>query len=194
MRARHPPIQAIGRGLLAALRAMAIAAMAMAAMAAPAAAHAFPASSNPAPGENLDTAPAEVSITFDEEVDPDGSSFRVKDEGGTVVGEGTVDLTVADRNVLRGGVDVTDPGLYEVTWTALSIDGDTTHGSFTFGYRASGAVPSDAPQEEAPNTALPAPTAPSPPVLWLAGVLLLAMSAFVGLRRLRRRGLAPPGQ
>ena len=180
MHMRDLPVNSVGRGLIAGLLAIA-----MAALASPVAAHAFPESSNPAPGENLDSAPTEVSITFDDEVDPDGSSFQVKDADGNVVGEGAVDLTVADRNVLRGDVDITEPGLFEVTWAALSIDGDTTHGSFTFGFQASGAVPSDAPQEEAPDTAVPAPAVTAPAVLWLVGLLLLAMSAFIWMRRLR---------
>lgn len=143
-------------------------------------AHAFPESSDPAPGENLQGPPHEVTITFDEELDPDGSRFRVLDAAGSVVGKGNVDLTVADRNVLRGDVEIKDRGLYSVRWTALSIDGDTTHGSFSFGFLVSGAVPSNAPQEEAPDTAMPADTAPTP-WLPLAGVLLLGLGTIAGI-------------
>jgi len=161
-----------------------LSALVLAMIASVAVAHAFPESSDPAPGDNLQTAPTEVMITFDDEVDPDGSSFQVKSEGGQVVGQGEVDLTVADRNVLRGDVDISDPGLYTVTWTALSIDGDATHGSFTFGFQASGPVPSDAPQEENPDTALP--VGHSTPTPLLIGVLLIGLAGLLAVERLVR--------
>ena len=163
----------------ASLSAMVVAMVATAAMA-----HAFPESSDPAPGENLQTAPSEVAITFDDEVDPDGSSFEVKSEGGQVVGRGEVDLTVADRNVLRGDVDISAPGLYTVNWTALSIDGDSTHGSFTFGFQSSGPVPSDAPQEENPDTALPFGRSTSTPLL--IGMLLIGLAALLAVEGIER--------
>ena len=143
-------------------------------------AHAFPESTSPSPGENLQTAPTEVSITFDDEIDPAGSHFEVAGEDGAQVGTGEVDLTVADRNILRGDVTISQPGLYEVSWTALSIDGDTTTGSFTFGYQATGTVPSDAPQEESPDTAMSAPASWAP---WTLLGYVLILLAFVGARR-----------
>jgi len=156
----------------------------LAMVASAAVAHAFPESSDPAPGENLQNAPSEVSITFDDEVDPDGSSFQVKSEDGQVVGEGAVDLTVADRNVVRGDVDISEPGLYTVTWTALSIDGDSTHGSFTFGFQASGPVPSDAPQDENPDTALLA--GPSTSISLGFGLLLIGLAGLLAVVRVVR--------
>jgi methionine-rich copper-binding protein CopC len=152
-----------------------------------AAAHAFPESSSPAPGANLQTAPTEVTITFDDEIDPASSHFKVKDEGGANVGSGKADLTVADRNVLRGDVTITEPGLYSVLWTALSIDGDTTTGSFTFGFQATGPVPSDAPQQENPDTAMPpAPAAPLPFTV-LGGTALLLAAVLLATRRTSSR-------
>jgi methionine-rich copper-binding protein CopC len=157
-----------------------LAALTLLALPALAAAHAFPESSDPAPGENLQRPPHVVTITFDEELDPDGSHFSVLHTGRGVVGRGTVDLTVADRNVLRGDVEVHGSGLFVVRWTALSIDGDTTRGSFTFGVQSSATVPSDAPQEESPDTALSPPVSPAP--LSMMGVALILL-ALVAVRR-----------
>ena len=80
-------------------------------------------SSSPEAGANLDSAPTEVTVTFDDEVDPDHSSFTVTDADGNEVGSGEVDLTVADRNVLRGDVTISDPGVYTVNYTVAGVDG-----------------------------------------------------------------------
>ena len=114
----------------------------------------------------------------------------MKDEAGANVGSGKADLTVADRNVLRGDVTITEPGLYSVLWTALSIDGDTTTGSFTFGFQATGPVPSDAPQQENPDTAMPAaPTAPLP--VTVLGVTALLLAAVLLATRRTSSHVAP---
>ena len=162
-------------------------AIAMGAIPALASAHAFPESSDPAPGANLQTAPSQVTITFDDEIDPDGSSFKVTDSADAVVGTGESDLTVADRNVLRGDVTISEPGLYTVAWRALSIDGDETTGSFTFGFQATQAVPSDTPQEESPDTAM-LPADPSQPYA-LVGVSLLGAAVLMALIVWRRRAV-----
>ena len=177
-------MQVTGRSPLMAI----LGAIALVAIPAIASAHAFPESSDPAPGANLQTAPSQVTITFDDEIDPDGSSFKVTDSADAVVGTGESDLTVADRNVLRGDVTISEPGLYTVAWRALSIDGDETTGSFTFGFQATQAVPSDTPQEESPDTAMhPADT--SPPYA-LAGVLLVVIAVLLLALMLWRRRAA----
>jgi methionine-rich copper-binding protein CopC len=131
-------------------------------------------SSSPAAGENLATAPTEVTITFDDELDPDYSSFTVTDADGDSVGTGEVDLAIADRNVLSGSVTIVDPGMYTVTYTVAGIDGHRIDGSFTFGYQATGQSGGN------PDTALPAP---EPPRTSVAGVLLLALATLIAAQR-----------
>ncbi len=98
-------------------------------------------SSSPEAGANLDSAPTEVTVTFDDEVDPDHSTFTVTDADGNEVGSGEVDLTVADRNVLRGDVSVSDPGVYTVNYTVAGVDGHEIDGTFSFGYNTEEAIP-----------------------------------------------------
>ena len=139
-------------------------------------------STTPASGDNLDAPPTEVTVTFDDELDPDVSSFTVTDADGNDVGEGGVDLTVADRNVLTGGVAITDPGVYTVSYTVAGIDGHGIAGTFSFGYNAGDEIPEPTGgDDENPDTALP--RAPLP-LLAIVGGLLLAAGGLLGTRRL----------
>ena len=154
-------------------RLIPIAAVAAILLAMPAvvAAHAELVSSDPAPGERLEEAPSEVSITFDGELEPE-SGFTVTDADGHEVGAGELDLDIAERNVLRGPVTITDPGVYTVTWTAVSDDGHPEEGSFAFGYDADATGPSSA-----PNTALPSGAGDALVSVGLALLLLAATTA-----------------
>ena len=143
-------------------------------------------SSLPAVGENLDTAPTEVSVTFDDELDPDLSGFSVTDADGTEVGSGEVDLTVAGRNVLTGTVTITDPGIYTVSYSVVGIDGHPIEGTFSFGYNADEQIPppTGGEEEENPDTALPRPPLPLTSIL---GAVLLVVGGVLGARRLAAR-------
>ena len=145
--------------------------IALAALPVAASAHSELATSVPAEGANLQTAPSEVVLTFSAELDPDGSSFAVTDPTGAQVGTGKVDLSVAARNILRGNVSITKPGNYRVAWTSLSLDGDQLKGTVTFGYRSS----------SPPNTAMPRGT--DPLLLSVAAILLLAAAILLVPRR-----------
>lgn len=154
----------------------------LAALPAIAAAHAELESSTPEAGENLDTAPTEVTLTFDDELNPDGSSFTVVDAEGHEVGSGEVDLTIADRNVMAGDVTITDPGVYTVEYTVVAADGHESRGTLSFGYNAAEEIPGSA--DEQPNTAMPGPSVPLAPLL---GWLLVALAGVIGVRRLALR-------
>lgn len=110
-------------------------------------AHAELVSASPAAGAVLTTAPAEVTLVFDAELDPESSAFSVTAASGSLVGEGEVDLTVAGRNELSGSVTIVEPGRYTVAWNAASIDGHSEPGELAFEY----APP--APGRPAPDTA-----------------------------------------
>lgn len=115
------------------------------ASAGPVAAHAELVSTSPAGGAELDAPPAEVVVTFDDELDPTTSRFVVTDEDGDEVGVGEVDLTVPERNVLRGVVAGEGPGEYTVAWTVTAADGHTEEGTFSFTVTASTDPPPDTP-------------------------------------------------
>ncbi|HEX6474469.1 MAG TPA: copper resistance CopC family protein [Candidatus Limnocylindria bacterium] len=151
-----------------------------------ASAHVELASSSPEAGANVDTAPTEVTVTFDDELDPDHSSFTVTDADGNEVGSGEVDLTVADRNVLRGDVSISDPGVYTVSYTVAGVDGHEIEGTFSFGFNTDDTIPDSngGEHDEGPDTALPY-RQPSP--LPMVGMLLIGLAAALGVRRLMLR-------
>ncbi len=153
-----------------------------------AAAHAPLTGSSPKAGDNLDTAPTKVTLTFKSELDPDGSSFSVTDPGGTKIATGSMDLTVADRNVLIADVSIITPGVYTVVYISKSIDGAILSGTFSFGYRADAAIPSATggdDDDHGPDTAVnaPAPLAPLAPI----GLLLLLGAVPLAARRIALR-------
>jgi methionine-rich copper-binding protein CopC len=156
-----------------------LAGLALLALPAVAAAHSDIVSSDPQASANLDDPPTEVVVTYDGELNPT-SSFTVTDRHDVVVGTGELDLDVAERNVLRGAVEIFEPGVYMVGWTAVSVDGHEETGSFAFGYQADPGAEVDG-DEGTPDTALPALAGPSWPAL--AGLALVAAAAGLALRR-----------
>jgi methionine-rich copper-binding protein CopC len=163
-----------------------VVAAALAALPAVAMAHAELVSSDPEAGANLDTAPTEVTLTFDDELDPDGSGFTVTDHHGDEVGTGELDLDVADRNVVRGAVSISEPGVYTVEWTILGLDGHEISGSFSFGYQSDEEIPEGEGGEhghENPDTAMPLALPASPSFATVAGILLVLLATGAAIRR-----------
>lgn len=163
------------------LLAAATAALALAAAPALALGHVELVASDPEAGANLETAPTQVTLTFDGELDPDGSGFSVTDHHGDTVGSGEVDLDIADRNVLAGTVSIDEPGVYTVEWTVLGADGHEISGSFSFGYATDEEIPQgEGHGHENPDTAL---TVDGASPLTAAGLLLVLLAGLVAVRR-----------
>jgi methionine-rich copper-binding protein CopC len=129
------------------------------------------ASSDPADGSTLTEPPTEIVLTFEGEVSEE-SSFSVMGPDGAA-GEGALDLDVADRNVLRGQVEVDAAGDYTVSWSIVGEDGHPVEGEVTFTYEPEG-------EAATPDTALP-PSTGSP--VALIGLLLLVLAATISARR-----------
>lgn len=153
-------------------------------------AHARFASSNPAPGQTLASAPASVSITFTEDL-AFGSTGSVVNAAGATVSTGAA-YTVADRKLLIISLTPGLPnGTYTVNWhTVSSEDGDQLDGSFSFSIAVAAAAPA-APAAPAPALApVPARTLPSTSTLptddrsGLALVLIVS-GLFLGALSLR---------
>jgi len=166
------------------LRAIATAGFLLAATASTASAHVELISSSPAAGANLQSAPTEVTITFDDELDPDASAFNVTAAADVEVGAGEVDLTVADRNVMVGAVAITEPGVYTVTYAVTGVDGHAIEGTFSFGFQATAQIPD--PTGGEPDAAM-TPRGPSGSELILLGVLSLILAGVTAVRFLGKR-------
>lgn len=175
-----PPRHVDGHGTMRLMGGLVGAATLTALSAAAVVAHVELISSSPAAGANLATPPAEVTITFDDELGP-GSSFTVTGGGSVEVGTGEVDLTVADRNVMTGPVTITEPGIYSVIYTAAGVDGHEVAGIFSFGYLATAMIPVPT-GDDGPDTAMPVPGAR--PALLFLGVVAAMVAGVILLRRI----------
>jgi copper transport protein len=99
--------------------------------AAPASAHAALTGSNPTQGSVVDKAPAQVSLTFSEQVSLNDESLQVLDpKGGRVDAGGASDLGGDTYGLkLRPGLP---DGTYTVTYQVVSADSHPVSGAFTF--------------------------------------------------------------
>ncbi len=140
-------------------------------------AHTDLAESSPADGAQLNAPPSEVMLTFEGEVSAE-STFTVTDGTGATVGTGSLDLDVAERNVLRADITATEGGTYTVAYAVVAEDGDTVEGEVVF------TVGSPGPSAQ-PDTAVPAHRGSNAFVVGLA--LVAGAMALAVVRRKSRQ-------
>ncbi|MEU6271147.1 copper resistance protein CopC [Streptomyces populi] len=99
--------------------------------AAPASAHAALTGSNPTQGSVVDKAPAQVSLTFSEQVSLNGNSLQVLDPKGKRVDTGGASDLGGDTYGLKIRPGLPD-GTYTVTYQVVSADSHPVSGAFTF--------------------------------------------------------------
>ncbi|MFF8533860.1 copper resistance CopC/CopD family protein [Streptomyces sp. SAS_267] len=99
--------------------------------AAPASAHAALTGSNPTQGSVVDEAPAQVSLTFSEQVSLNGESLQVLDPKGGRVDAGNATDLGGDTYALKLRPGLPD-GTYTVTYQVVSADSHPVSGAFTF--------------------------------------------------------------
>jgi copper resistance protein C len=92
-------------------------------------AHAFLDHAEPRVGNNVATAPREVTLWFTQKLEAAFSTITVTNAAGQRVDSGKVRVSGDRMSVsLRPG----GTGTYHVTWRVLSVDTHTTDGNFTF--------------------------------------------------------------
>ncbi|MCO7220178.1 copper resistance protein CopC, partial [Klenkia sp. PcliD-1-E] len=96
----------------------------------PASAHATLVTSSPAEGARLDTAPAEVTLQFDEAVSLGAGYARVLGAGGDRVDTGAASVT-DDVLTIPLRDDLPDAS-YVVTWRVVSADSHPVSGAYAF--------------------------------------------------------------
>ncbi len=96
-------------------------------------AHAVPRTEEPPAGATVAVAPAGVTITFSESVDPRFSGIVVENAAAQRVDDGRNTLDPDNKKRLRVGLrQPVAPGSYTVIWHALSTDGHRTQGRYRF--------------------------------------------------------------
>ncbi len=85
-------------------------------------AHAELKSSVPEKDATVKTAPSEVSIMFDEEVNPKLSLIVVQDASGHHVDKGDSHLVGEDAKHLSVDLNPLPAGTYQVTWISVAVD------------------------------------------------------------------------
>jgi copper resistance protein C len=98
----------------------------------PAGAHAYPERAEPRVGATVRTAPAEVRIWFDGDLEPSFSRLTVTDAAGKRVDRGDAGVAPDNRRLLHVTLPPLAPGAYKVTWRVLAVDGHRTEGDYRF--------------------------------------------------------------
>lgn len=95
-------------------------------------AHARPQTTAPQPNARLDSPPAHVGITYDDAIDPSGSSLVLLDGAGNPVATAADPVTGNRQASVSPMVDLA-PGPYTVDWTSVDAnDGHKAQGFYTF--------------------------------------------------------------
>jgi methionine-rich copper-binding protein CopC len=102
-------------------------------------AHAAYVSSNPAANTVLKTAPTTITITFAQNLNPQGLSIVVYGNKGDVVSTGTAQISSTDPKTASVTIKGDGSDIYRVDWNNVSAeDGDPTLGAFVFAVDPSG--------------------------------------------------------
>jgi methionine-rich copper-binding protein CopC len=168
--------------------------------AAPAFAHTRLESSDPADKSSVDSAPASVSLTFNEDISAEFATMSVVGPDGTNYATGQV--SAAGGQVSTAVSPLGAAGTYEIGYRVVSDDGHPVQGKVSFTLTTPGpgaaaasaaAAPTAAAAPAAPATTAVDPQADSRPSEgapiwpWLVGaVILVAAGAAVALRLGRR--------
>jgi methionine-rich copper-binding protein CopC len=97
-----------------------------------ASAHAHLVRATPAEGGAVKEAPAEVTLKFNERLEPSFSSAVIRDSAGKQVDRADAHVDKADRTVVRVSLPALEPGVYTVEWRVMSSDSHRVNGNFTF--------------------------------------------------------------
>jgi methionine-rich copper-binding protein CopC len=95
-------------------------------------AHVFPDHSSPRVGSTITKTPKSVKIWFDGELEPLFSTLKVTDAQGTRVDSSNAHVDTSDHTLLQVGLHPLQPGVYRVSWIAVSRDGHRTNGDYSF--------------------------------------------------------------
>ncbi len=107
--------------------------VAVIAFASTASAHALLQKVVPAVGGAVSASPTEIRLKFSEGVEPHFSGIALTTQAGAAVPLGKPSVDPADNSTFIAPIpQALKPGVYTVTWHAVSVDTHKTQGSFEF--------------------------------------------------------------
>jgi len=95
-------------------------------------AHAVLDHASPAVGSTVATAPAVLSLSFTQEIEPAFSKVSVTNAAGQRVDLENIQVPPGAPAELRVGLRSLPPGTYTVSWRVVSVDTHPTEGRFQF--------------------------------------------------------------
>jgi copper resistance protein C len=93
-------------------------------------AHAYPQTGTPPINGTVQTAPQELSIIFDDELEPKFTGVVVTSSKGARVDLGNAHVPAGKPKELVVGLKPLTPGRYTVSWHATDTDTHKTHGTY----------------------------------------------------------------
>jgi len=170
-----PNIAVIPRALARGITGLAIALVAVFGMAVPAHAHSVLISMTPTDGSLVMTAPTQVVLTFDENVQSLGDAISVIDPTGKRVDNGSPQ--VLNNTMTELLQPITVPGHYQVLYRVVSADGHPVTKELGFNYlSASGPTGAPTPVDSGGSSWLST-------ALVTLGIVAIAAAGFVFMRR-----------
>jgi methionine-rich copper-binding protein CopC len=95
-------------------------------------AHAHLVRATPAEGGAVKAAPAEVTLKFNERLEPAFNSAVIRDAASKQVDKADAHVDKADHTTVRVSLPPLEPGVYTVEWRVMSGDTHKINGTFTF--------------------------------------------------------------
>jgi copper resistance protein C len=147
---------------------------------------------SPIAGATLKVAPSAVTITVEVMPMDMGNEITVTDPTGRRVDDGT--LTVAGNEIIVGMKEITESGVYKVSYNIISEMDSPLDGSFIFNF----STPSiSTPSTSTPSTSTPQEVIPVTPVkaegsdfgtnLFVIGLLVISFAVLVSLALYARK-------
>lgn len=95
-------------------------------------AHAKLSTSNPTPGAVLESAPAEITLTFNEKVEQAFSTVTLTYTDGKVIATDKAKVDAGNPQIVRLQTKGLSTGTYTVKWAVAGKDGHRRTGTFSF--------------------------------------------------------------
>lgn len=95
-------------------------------------AHAHLVRTAPPEGGAVTEPPNEVTLKFNERLEPAFSSAVIRDAAGRQVDKADAHVDRADRTTVRVSLPPLEPGVYKVEWRVMSADTHKVDGNYTF--------------------------------------------------------------